>query len=291
MEPKCQYELPEDIKVLSFPIRDYSFRPPEEFYLRVAIPVSEWLNRGGSVLIHCMGGIGRSGTAVAMILRHAYNLNMSEALRRVKKFGDGPESRIQELVLHWFDRALTLLGKESWRRVLEFALQYNFGNGIEHASTVANIALDVLEALGPGYGIHKAHLKAAYIAGIFHDLGRAEVGNGHHKVSVEIAKRFKDLEKLANPDIVFKAIYHHRRSTDLLGDSELASLGKGAVITAAAVRLADAFSSVYNWEQYEGVYIKDQELKVKGNPLKSRFIKKSQALATASKLKAKLELV
>jgi len=77
----------------------------------------------------------------------------------------------------------------------------------------------------------------------------------------------------------------------MLGDEELVSLGEGAVLSAAAVRLADAFKSAYIGEgTYWRTTLKDDVLSVAGIPLSvNRFKEKSEALSRFTGLKVELD--
>jgi len=53
------------------------------------------------ILIHCMAGVGRSGTfAVSLLIALGYP--SEEAFKRVKKIGSGPENQKQKDLIEWF---------------------------------------------------------------------------------------------------------------------------------------------------------------------------------------------
>ncbi|MBN1167176.1 MAG: dual specificity protein phosphatase family protein [Methanospirillaceae archaeon] len=52
------------------------------------------------ILIHCLAGIGRSGT-FAIILLSALGYPRTEAFRRVNKIGSGPETQSQKEFIEW----------------------------------------------------------------------------------------------------------------------------------------------------------------------------------------------
>lgn len=57
------------------------------------------------ILIHCMAGVGRSGT-YAIILLLALGYPSEEAYKRVKKIGSGPETKKQKDLIDWFEGEL-----------------------------------------------------------------------------------------------------------------------------------------------------------------------------------------
>jgi protein-tyrosine phosphatase len=57
------------------------------------------------ILIHCMAGVGRSGTfAISLLLALGYP--REESFRRVKQIGSGPESLRQMELIDWIEREL-----------------------------------------------------------------------------------------------------------------------------------------------------------------------------------------
>lgn len=53
--------------------------------------VVKCLRSGGSVLVHCLGGHGRTGTAVACILNRLEGVSANVALKTAQKYCRGPE--------------------------------------------------------------------------------------------------------------------------------------------------------------------------------------------------------
>ena len=285
------YSLPEGMKLLHYPIPDFGFVPPEDFLLNVVIPLSEYILEGEKVLIHCVGGIGRSGTAVAMLLVYFYGFDPGKALDRVYGLGGGPQSAVQEVAFRWFSRLAKIRRREALVELLKFTAERFFGAGVEHASTVANISLDVLEVLEEKYEVSEKDKAAAYVGGLLHDIAKKQDDARHHVLGAEIAKKLDIVDELADRNLVSKVILHHRRKTDMLGDEELVSLGEGAVLSAAAVRLADAFKSAYIGEgTYWRTTLKDDVLSVAGIPSSvNRFKEKSEALSRFTGLKVELD--
>lgn len=256
-ERECRYELPPGIEKLEYPIPDFSFKPIEDVLVDVVLPVLERLKNGEKVLIHCRGGIGRSGVAVAMVLGLRTGLPGGEVKQRLARLGFVGETPSQSLAFRWFFRARDLAGVNLMaelvsrlKKVRRGSLSYWVAYG-NHASTVANVALDVLEAIAHRFSVSKKDLVNAYAAGLLHDIGRVLAGEeDHHAAGAELARQLWESLRHWDKDVVSKAVYHHRRATNLLGDPELRSLGLNAQLVAAAVRLADAFDDVYAGEGY-----------------------------------------
>jgi len=86
-EYELYYELEELVKrgieVLYAPIED--FTAPS---LKELLEIVKWIDKrakgGKKVLIHCLGGSGRSGTVVTAYLMYAYRLSLKEALAKVR---------------------------------------------------------------------------------------------------------------------------------------------------------------------------------------------------------------
>lgn len=282
------YQPPEGVEVLEYPIPDFYFNPPEDVAFNVLEPVRRWLEESDrSVLVHCVGGIGRSGTLVAMLLVYALGYDADGALDRVEELGGGPESHVQLNSFRWLVRNLSLLGRNGLLAVYREGRRYDFGAGIRHASTVANIAVDVLEALRPTLGLKTDTITAAYVAGMMHDIGRSRTSNGHHGAGAELVLKMRILRELADLRLVSRLVYHHRRHTDPLSDKELARWGEDAVIAAAAIRLADAFYDAYGFEEaYSQVEAVEGRLVVRGVPLSAkRLQEKAELLEKVTGLK------
>lgn len=84
--------------VLSCPIRDFHGPDDDDVFVEMVARVAELLQAGDSVLIHCAGGIGRTGMfAVATLM--ALGVAENEARRRVDDAGSGPERPVQNEAL------------------------------------------------------------------------------------------------------------------------------------------------------------------------------------------------
>ncbi len=303
-EGECSYELPPGVEKLEYPIPDFSYVAFEGVLVDVALPVLRRLERGEKVLVHCRGGVGRSGVTVAMILGLRDGLSAGEARSRLSRLGFVGEVPSQALAFRWFFRARDLVGA----RWIEAAvgLMRSVGRGrasywgqlADHASTVAGIALDVLEAVSDRFGVSRSDMVSAYAAGLLHDVGRV-LGSeeDHHAVGAVRAAELCGALGGCDARVVYKAVFHHRWWTDLLGDEELRSLGFAAQLVAAAVRLADAVPNAYEGEGvYSGVKLGGSELVVylDGSvcyQLEERLRMKSLAFSELSGLEVRAQAV
>lgn len=86
-------------RVLFADIEDYSVPEDEALFLEQLDAVCLVLRRGGHVHVSCYGGRGRTGMALACILRRLEGLDADAALERAHEASRGPEVDAQcELV-------------------------------------------------------------------------------------------------------------------------------------------------------------------------------------------------
>jgi len=83
-----------------FPIKDYDVPEDREAYLTFVREMAAALRAGERLLVHCAGGVGRTGTLAAVILL-ALGLGELEALQAVEMAGSGPENEKQRALVTW----------------------------------------------------------------------------------------------------------------------------------------------------------------------------------------------
>ncbi|RLG43787.1 MAG: hypothetical protein DRN81_05860 [Thermoproteota archaeon] len=284
------YRTPRKMSVLHYPIPDFSFIPPEEALYHLVHRISNYIKNGGKVLIHCFGGIGRSGTTVAMLLIYHYKYSLEDALQKVGSLGGGPQCPSQYNAARWFYRLTNLLDFGTFQEIYSYAQSFSFGSGVNHASTVANIALDVVEALKEKYKLDTKHVLSTYLAGLLHDIGRRIDASNHHEVGAELVRKNKTINSITDINIVSCAIYHHRTKTSPEDDVELEEMGFEAKLISSIIRLSDAFINVFHGEgSYLGISLDDDHLVVKDYLVDSeRLLKKSKFFTKLTGLEIRL---
>ena len=76
------------VEVLHSPVRDFS-APALDQLLEILRWIEARVAEGKKVLIHCMGGLGRSGTVAVAWLMYSKRLPLREALRQVRMVRPG----------------------------------------------------------------------------------------------------------------------------------------------------------------------------------------------------------
>jgi len=266
------------VAVLEYPLQPLAAKPVEELneLARVALGV---VRAGARVMVH---GSGESDDRCSFVASA-----LAEALGCAAPPQQAPLSRVQELALAWYSRLLRLLGVELLHGLYEVGRVYDFGSGLEHASTVANVGLDLAQAL-PGFS--ESDLRTVYAAGLLHDIGRYFTERGHEEVGVKLLGEHAGfLAREFDYELLAFCVRHHRRHTDPERDPAAGKLGERGLLAAAAVRLADSFTNVYEKEEYWGVRVEGGALKVVARRAnKRRFEAKAELLEKISGLKVEL---
>jgi protein-tyrosine phosphatase len=75
------------LNFLHYPIRDRDIGP-DDGVTKLALEIISLLNQGETIYIHCVGGHGRTGVMVSLILAKLFSLDSFTALEYCKKFHD-----------------------------------------------------------------------------------------------------------------------------------------------------------------------------------------------------------
>ncbi len=79
---------------IELPIKDFSIPGDVKPFKQCIKKTTDSLINGEVILIHCLGGIGRTGLVACCILQ-TLGLEQNDAKERVKQSGSGPETREQ----------------------------------------------------------------------------------------------------------------------------------------------------------------------------------------------------
>jgi protein-tyrosine phosphatase len=83
------------------PMQDFGLAAEVDAYRAVIDDVAATVRGGGSVLLHCAAGIGRTGTSAACLLKRL-GASKALALQRVREAGSNPESALQRGLIDRF---------------------------------------------------------------------------------------------------------------------------------------------------------------------------------------------
>lgn len=97
------------INRISFPIEDYSIPSEPYAFIDLANDLATALKNGERILIHCAGGIGRTGTLAVSVLL-SLGIEQSKARQLVKIAGSGPVTPEQKTFLNWVKSELMKVG-------------------------------------------------------------------------------------------------------------------------------------------------------------------------------------
>ena len=91
------------LRYLHEPVRDHSAPSPEKLQ-RIVDAMLEEIRRGGKVLVHCAGGVGRTGTVLAAYLIAKKGLKPEDAVNLVRQRRPGSIEPAQEWSVYEFYR-------------------------------------------------------------------------------------------------------------------------------------------------------------------------------------------
>lgn len=93
------------VEHILFPILDFDVPGDRGSYLELVKSVCERLGEGEHVLVHCFGGIGRTGMTATCILLWL-GVELHEARTRVQAAGGGAETASQKELIEWAHRSI-----------------------------------------------------------------------------------------------------------------------------------------------------------------------------------------
>ena len=226
------------VKVLRLDVPDYRAPPLIDTYM----VVKEIVDFDGRVLIHCVGGKGRSCTVAAAYLIHRYGLSDTEALERIRNVVSyAVETRAQEVFLHAYHRLLALFREDEVMAVQNVGERYEWGRGELHASYVAMLSLRLFEQLRNVLSLREEWLKPLMVASLLHDVGLA-LGEPHNERSYEIMLRSRKLDALGEEikRVVALVALHHRKRGDPRQDPRCKGLEDVVARLATVLKVGDA---------------------------------------------------
>ncbi len=227
-----------DAEVIHIPVPDLRAPPIPSVYAALERVVGF----RGKVLVHCVGGRGRSGAFAAAYLVRRYGLGAREAIEAVRRVVPGAiETRAQELFPHVYRRVLEALGVDEMSAVRRLGERYDWGRGEMHASYVAMHSVRLYEQLGGLLGLGVEALKPLLVGSLLHDIGLAR-GEPHNEHSYDLILGSQVLDVLGDEVKKLAALValHHRGRVDPRRDPRSGDAGDLVARLAAIVKLADA---------------------------------------------------
>jgi len=92
---------------MEYPIEDFSVPADRNGFAGFVSSIANHLKRGDRILIHCAGGIGRTGTVATCILQQLGE-ESDKAGELIRKAGSGPETPEQAHLILWHSRMVIL---------------------------------------------------------------------------------------------------------------------------------------------------------------------------------------
>ena len=217
---ELEYDLSEwerlGVKYLHIPVEDFSAPHLLDLYRGVRW-IHDNISKGSKVLIHCLGGSGRSGTFASAYLVYR-GLTAEKAIEKVREYIlSAVETYEQEVMVKVFEFLIRALPEPKLAKVVDFGAKYDYGWGIGHASKVTQLALKLWHELTQELNLPKDTITPLAIAGILHDIGR-RIGDGrcHHEKSYKEILSSEELKViLSEEELKLAALLtlHHRTKT------------------------------------------------------------------------------
>jgi len=213
------------------------------------------------VLVHCYGGIGRSGTIATAYVMLRNNIDFDDALRYTRSIDPRfVESYSQERILLLYNKLLRILPRSILNQLLRVGSEYRFGGdeiyGLRHVSKVLELSIDIYSQL-KDLGLLELNYdmeKILYASAILHDVGKASDPLNHWEKGYEtILSRGEEINELLGKGsaekIAFLTRYH--------GDQRLQSddWDEELIKALSILRVADGLDYSYEDEEVKQVII------------------------------------
>jgi len=234
-----------NVDVLWAPTQDYTAPQLLQIY-RIVKWIKNHVEKGEKVLVHCMGGKGRSGTIAVAYTIYTKHVNFNDALRLVRTVRRGAvETWEQGKRLKTFETLLSALPEPKLTKIVETAEKYNYGRGINHASKVTELSLTLWEQLKYETKLPKHCNTTLAAAAILHDIGVFISDLNHHEHTLKLIKENENNIRQVFSEskceaIAWTAYYHRTKAGDPKTNMKLKNNIKDVVTWSAAIlRLAD----------------------------------------------------
>ncbi|MHA1582241.1 MAG: dual specificity protein phosphatase family protein [Candidatus Baldrarchaeia archaeon] len=235
-----------NVDVLWAPTQDYTAPQLLQIY-HIVKWIKNHVEKGKKVLVHCMGGKGRSGTIAVAYTIYTKHVSFNDALRLVRTVRRGAvETWEQGKRLKTFETTLRALPEPGLAKIVKVAEKYNYGKGINHASKVTELSLTLWEHLRQKVKPLQYYSKVLTAAAILHDIGVFASDFNYHEHTLKLIKENKNMicqvfSKYEYEATAWAAYYHQIKAGDPRTKINLKSSIKDAVVWSAAIlRLADA---------------------------------------------------
>ncbi len=179
------------VEVYYAPTPDFHPTDLIELY-RIVKWIDKIINGGGKVLVHCMGGIGRSGLVAASYLLYR-GWSPVKTINYIRTLRPGAlESLGQEIMFHDLYQLLELVDRSLFDKHLETTIQYS-GNKLRHVSKTLQFVIELTDHLR----IEEKHRRKLVVASLYHCLGRNTVDklyseNLLNKETYDVLTRYYD---------------------------------------------------------------------------------------------------
>lgn len=82
-------------QVLSAPIPDFTLATPDLLNNKIIPFIQQQVNKGKKVVVHCAGGVGRTGQVLCAWLIHTYKIPTEEAVFLLQRRGRNPVEAVE----------------------------------------------------------------------------------------------------------------------------------------------------------------------------------------------------